>query len=288
MMLAVATRSSSTRQDIANKSCGLCGEKFGSFGRAIQGSCNHKICISCVRDKDKERGTGGNVAKGALLPCPLPSCDGKFAVPEVVDLLSSDEEDEVEVAVSSQIKQEECTPTHVKREGCSKVPSSAPSSSTDIVSSPVEKKIKHESISSTSNTVTPPHETKLNLTSDTKAHIKSEHGKGEITDTNHKEAGNLKPSTNEVKEVKSEEDTKLSSIRKPLFNDGDRVVSAFWDLELDPDKALSGSNSRSQNADTTLSPSLNNGLRILLNFVSSSLFTSFTSLVDGLRLPASL
>jgi len=36
--------------------------------------------------------------------------------------------------------------------------------------------------------------------------------------------------------VKSEEDTKLSSIRKPLFNGGDKVVSAFWDPEEDPIK----------------------------------------------------
>jgi len=238
-MLAVATRSSSTRQDIANESCGLCGEKFGAFGRAIIGTCKHKICISCVRQKDKERGSGNNVAKGAFLPCPLPSCDGKFTVPEVVDLLSSDEEDEVEVGVSSPVKQEECTTsTHVKSE----VLSSTTPFSTGIVSSPVEKKIKLESVSYTGATVTPPQSVNNSsksedLTSNTnKAHIKSENGKGEIKDTDHKEAGNLKPSTNEIKVVKSEEDTKSISIRKPLFNGGDKVVSAYWDPEEDPNK----------------------------------------------------
>ena len=237
----MATRSSSTRQDIANMSCGLCGEKFGTFGRAIEGTCLHKICIDCIRQKDKERGSGSNVAKGSFLPCPIPSCNsgGEYKVPEVVDLLSSgeDEDDKVEI-VSSPVKHEVCTPTHVKREGDYEVPSLTPSSN-DIVSSPAEKKIKHESISSTSNTVTPPHETKLNLTSDTnKAHIKNEHEKDEINGTNHKEDDdNIKPSTKEeVKIVKSEEDEKMSAIQKPLFNGGDKVYATWWHPEEDPNK----------------------------------------------------
>jgi len=42
---------SSTRQDIANKSCGLCGEIFGTFGRAIIGTCKHKICSDIYSSK---------------------------------------------------------------------------------------------------------------------------------------------------------------------------------------------------------------------------------------------
>ena len=86
----------------------------------LQVHANIRYVQTFIRQKDKERGSGSNVAKGAFLPCPLSSCNdaGHFEVPEVIDLLSSDEEDEVEVVSSPPSKTEEGV--HVKREGCSK------------------------------------------------------------------------------------------------------------------------------------------------------------------------